>query len=174
MIRRVILIPCLCFFMLLFSFQASDAQQSRKESVSFRISASGLEVSDYKKVVLSIELDEFGSDYATRIGLSKKRIQTECQSRLSQGGMEPVFEFTRPEYLHVNLKVSLHAFSLLLQFSRPVLFQVGEIGYARYGAKTWQRHITGTHGGGPDYILHSLGFLLDTFLKDYLQANAPQ
>jgi len=160
--------------MFLFSFQGSYAQQSIKESVSFKISGSGLEVSDYKKVVLSVELDEFGSDYATKIGVSKKRIRTECQSRLSQAGLEPVFEFTRPEYLHVNVKVSLHAFSMLLQFSRPVLFQVGEVKYARYGAKTWQRQITGTHGGGPDYVIHCLGLLLDAFLKDYLQANAPQ
>jgi hypothetical protein len=174
MTKRVMLILCLSFVVLPFSFQASHAQQSKKESVSFRISGSGLEVSDYKKVVLSVELDEFGSDYATNIDLSTKRIRTECQSRLSKAGLEPVFEFTRPEYLYVNVKVSLHAFSLLLQFSRPVLFQVGEVEYERYCAKTWQRQITGTHGGGPEYILHCLGLLLDAFLKEYLQANAPQ
>lgn len=174
MIKRVMRILCLSFVTLLFCSQASYAQQGRKEFGSFRISGSGLEVSDYKKVVLSVDLDEFGSDYATNIDLSKKRIRTECQSRLSQAGLEPVSEFTRPEYLYVNIKVSLHAFSLLLQFSRPVTFQVGELEYARYGAKTWQRQITGTHGGGPDYVLHSLGLLLDAFLRDYLQANAPQ
>jgi hypothetical protein len=91
--------------------------------------------------------------------------------KISSSGLEPVFEFIRSEYLHVNLKVSLHAFSILLQFSRPVLFGVGEVEYARYGAKTWQKQITGTHGGGPDYILQSLGLLLDAFLRDYLKVN---
>ena len=174
MVKRVMLMLCLSFVMLLSSFQPSDAQQKRKESVPFRISRNGLEVSDYKKVVVSIELDEFGSDYATRINMGEKKIRSACKTQLSQAELEPVFEFTRPEYLHINLKVSLHAFSMILQFSRPVLFEVGEVGYARYGAKTWQRHITGTHGGGPDYILQCLDFLLDAFLKDYLQANAPQ
>jgi hypothetical protein len=173
MTKRVIPMVCLSFVMLLFSFQTTYPQQ-KKESVPFRISRSGLEVSEYKKVVLSIELDEFGSDYATRINLGEKRIRSACKTQLSRAGLEPVFEFTRPEYLHVSLKVSLHAFSLLLQFSRPVLFEVGEVGYARYGAKTWQRHIIGTHGGGPGYILECLDFLLDEFLKDYVQTNAPQ
>ena len=133
-----------------------------------------MEVSDYKKVVLSIERDDAGMDYLTKIRLTEESIRKECQSRLSQAGLEPVFEFTRPEYLHVNIKVSLHAFNVLVQFSRPALFQAGEVEYTKYGAKTWQRQVTGTHGGGPDYILYTLGVLLDAFLKDYLQANAPQ
>jgi hypothetical protein len=171
MAKRVLRMLLLSVVMLLFSFQVSLAQSNKPNPPAFKISRDGLEVSDYKKVVVSVELDEFGSDYAANIDLREKRIRAECQSRLKQAGLEPVFDFVRPEYLYVNIKVSLHAFSILLQFSRPVFFEAGGVQYARYGAKTWQRHITGTHGGGPDYILQCLGLLLDAFLKDYQQAN---
>jgi hypothetical protein len=172
--RRVILVLLLFFWTVALSFQPSHAQRKNVNSPRFKISENGLEVSDYKKLVVLTELDEYYDEKIDpgRIGLTKAMIRNECQSRLKEAGLNPTSEFSRPEYLSVNVKIRHRSYYILVQFNRPVQYQVKETQFMKYGANVWQKDLLGQHGYAPEYILERLDSVLEDFVTEYLKTNS--
>lgn len=168
MMRRIIpLTLALFLFTLLYRSGWLNAQ-SVNPLLDARGSMNGLEVSDHRKVRLSIE--KLPED-AMKMGLTEERIRTECESSLRHAGLEPVPPGGRSERLYVNINVVSSAFNIDLEFKRKVFFEVKETLYVDYGIATWSRGTTGMHGSNPEYIVQSLDGLLHEFLNEYLKAN---
>ena len=172
--KKIIFILALSLFIFTLGLQPSTAQPKKESHSRFKISKGGLEVSDYKKVVLLAELDEYYDDNteAGNIGLTEAMIRKECESRLGQAGLELLSKFNRPEYLSINVSIRFRSFYILIQFNRPVLYEAGDTQYTKYGAKTWQKGTLGQHGYRTEYILQALDELLRDFITVYLGANS--
>jgi len=172
--KKIIFVLTLSLFILLLGLQPSPAQTKKENDSRFKISKSGLEVSDYKKVVLLSEMDElYDENIGTgNIGFTEAMIRKECESRLREAGLELMSGFNRPEYLSINVSIRFRSFYVLIQFNRPSQYQVSGTQYMKYGAKTWQRWIFGQHGYTAEYIRETLGKLLEDFIDDYLKANS--
>jgi len=171
--RSIISILLTLLSVVTLGFEPSSAQVKRDSNPQFKISKKGLEVSDYKKVVLLIELEEYYDEDVGggKIGLTKEMLRAECESRLKQAGLEIMSGFNRPEYLYVNVNIRYRSFYILMQLNRPVLYRVKETEYMKYGAKTWQGILLGQHGYTPEYIMECLDKLLEDFINEYLKAN---
>ena len=172
--KKITFVLVLSLFIVPLGLQPSFAQTKKESDSRFKISKGGLEVSDYKKVILLTELDEiYDENIGTgNIGLTEAMIKKESESRLEQAGLELLSGFNRPEYLSINVSIRFRSFYILVQFNRPVLYQVGGTQYTKYGAKTWQKGTLGQHGYIKEYILETLNKLLGDFIDDYLKANS--
>jgi hypothetical protein len=172
--RRVILVLLLFFWTIALNLQPSNAQRKNVNGPRFKISGTGLEVSDYKKLVVLTELDEHYDEKIDtgKIGLTEAMIRTECESRLKEAGLNPTSKFSRPEYLSVNVKIRHRSYYILVQFNRPVQYQVEETQFMKYGANIWQKGLLGQHGYAPEYILERLDSVLDDFVGEYLKTNS--
>jgi len=172
--REMTLVLSLFFFVAAASTQTANAQARKDVSLQFKISRAGLEVTDYKKVALLTDIEEYYDENvgAGKIGLTDAMIRKECETRLGQVGLEPTSGFTRPEYLSVKVSIRYRSFYIAIQFCRPVSYAVEDTQFMKYGAVTWQRIFPGQHGYEPEYILESLGNLLDEFTREYLKANS--
>lgn len=172
--RKVVLVLFLFFWVIPLGFQPSHAQRKNVNSPRFKISENGLEVSDYKKLVLLTELDEHYEEKIDtgKIGLTEAMIRTKCESRLKEAGLEPTSKFSRPEYLSATVRIRHRSYYILIEFNRPVQYQVEETQFMKYGAKVWQKSLLGQHGYVPEYILEKLDSLLDDFLAEYLKTNS--
>ena len=172
--RRLILAILVSLITLATGLQTPGAQVRKEADLQFKISRTGLEAADYKKVVLLTEVDEYYDENlgAGKIGLTEAMIRKECESRLGQAGLEPTSGFTRPEYLSIKVSIKYRSFYIAAQFNRPVSYRVEEIQFTKYGAVAWQKIVHGQHAYGPDYILENLGDLLEEFTKEYLKANS--
>ena len=142
-----------------------------------RFSLGGLEVTDYKKVAIRIELYET-HESGKRIGLTKEKIRNECELRLRQAGLQPTEE-VRDEFLFISMTIlggRASAFSINVSFVRPALFMMGEKGETKYllrpDAVSWLRGTVGTAGGDPGFVTQQLDGLLDKFLNEYLKDNS--
>ncbi len=145
-----------------------------------RFSLGGLEVTDYKKVAIRIELYET-HESGKRIGLTKEKIRNECELRLRQAGLQPTEE-VRDEFLFISMTLlggRASAFSINVSFVRPALFMMGEKGETKYllrpDAVSWLRGTVGTAGtagGDPGFVTQQLDGLLDKFLNEYLKDNS--
>ncbi len=171
---KIVLILLFPLFSIIMTLQASTAQVKKDANLPFKISRTGLEATDYKKVVLLTEMDEYYDENlgVGKIGLAEAMIRKECESHLGEAGLEPVSGFARPEYLSVKVSVKYRSYFIVIQFNRPVSYQVDEAQFTKYGAITWQRTLLGQHGYTPEYILESLRVLLEEFTKEYLKANS--
>ena len=168
MMRRIIFLALALFLFTLLYRSGRLNAQNVNPLLDAKGSANGLEVSDYRKVRVSIE--KLPED-ARKIGLTEERIRTECELRLWQAGLESVPPSGRSERLYVNINVVSSAFNIDLEFKRKVFFEVKETLYVDYGITTWSWGTTGMHGGNPEYIVQSLDGLLHEFLNEYLKAN---
>ena len=110
-------------------------------------------------------------DNARSIGLTADRIQTKCESRLRQAGLNIVDESSHlPIFLYVSVNLFGNSFNIDLHFNRIVNYlSGGDKMYWKYAA-TWHTSMTGTSDNA-EYILQSLDGQLDKFLNDYLKAN---
>ena len=112
------------------------------------------------------------NDDAKEIGLTKDRVQNLIESRLrsariyKDGSAYLPITFTRP-YLYVNINVVGRAFSVSLEFKKPVTDEYEHAGLA----PTWDVSSTGTHGKDPRFIVSVLSELMDKFLVEYLRVN---
>jgi len=163
--KEINLILWVFLSLLLLNFQPRNAQGGESPFTSSTWSRGGLEVADSKKVMVLV--DDL-NEQAKKIGLQAGKIKTQCESRLKQAGLEA--SSYKPENLNINVNVIRYAFTIAVEFHRPVLFEVGEAWYKKR-AVTWCTGVTGTHKGNPEYILQALDGLLDQFLKEYLEAN---
>ncbi len=128
---------------------------------------SGLEVSDYRK--LRILVEDLPADTGVP-HLAKSMLQTKCETRLKQAGIEPASY--KEEYLSVKVEFVREAYAMTIRLVRPVLFKANDIVYRDPGARTWRRQIVGLHKGNTRYIFEGLDSLLDDFIADYLKANS--
>jgi len=172
--KRVILVLFLFSWIIALSFQPSYAQRKNVNSPRFKISENGLEVSDYKKLVLLTELDEHYDEKidTAKIGLTEAMIRAKCESRLKEAGLEPTSKFSRPEYLSVIVETRHRSYYILVQFNRPVQYQVEETQFMKYGVNIWQKGLLGQHGYAPEYILERLDTVLEDFVVEYLKVNS--
>ena len=128
---------------------------------------SGLEVSDYRRLRIYVEELPANTEVAC---LTKRELQTKCELRLRQAGIEPVAD--KDEYLSVKVDLVRGAYAMSVRLVRPILFRTNEIVYRKPGAGTWKREIVGYHGGNARYIIEGLDSLLDDFISEYLKANS--
>ncbi len=128
---------------------------------------SGLEVSDYRRLRIFVE-DLPGHTEVP--WLTKNKLQTKCEIRLKQAGIEPVAD--KDECLFVKVELVRGAYAMTLRLTRPVLFKTNERVYRKPGAGTWRRQIIGLHNGNARYILEGLESLFDDFISEYLKANS--
>jgi hypothetical protein len=172
--KRVILVLLLFFWTIALNLQPSNAQRKNVDSQRFKISRTGLEVSDYKKLVVLTKLDEHFDEKIDpgRIGLTEAMIRTQCESRLKEAGLNPTSEFSRPEYLSVNVQIRHRSYYILVQFNRPVQYQVEETQFMKYGVNIWQKGLLGQHGYAPEYVLERLDTVLGDFVVEYLKINS--
>lgn len=110
---------------------------------------------------------------AKRIGLTEAQLGSKVELRLVSAGLLPGNpRGSTDSYLYVRVVVVAEAFSCELQFRRSVEFVGAQnTRYSLPGASTWDRIMSGTHGGQAEYVVGVLDELLDQFLTDYLRAN---
>jgi hypothetical protein len=129
----------------------------------------GLEVADYRNVPLVIE--HLPED-AARIRLSDGRLINRTELRLRTGGLRPA-QHEGDHFLYLKVNVVSSAFTIDLEFKRPVSFTLADgRRYNKIGI-VWNATVTGTHANAPDYILNTLDTLLDRFIHEYQRANEP-
>ena len=172
--KKVILFFLVFFSLFLSHVPSADAQDVgrfwpdliRKSSTSL----SGLESSDYKRVKVVINFRETGSPFGEGF---KERIKARCDSRLRQAGFEPVAQKNTGEYLRVSFGLLSRTMAIDLDFMRLVAFSTEEKIFLAE-ASTWESGTFGTHGGKEETVFSSLDGRLDSFLKEYLEANSKQ
>jgi hypothetical protein len=163
--KKAILVLSLFFSIITFGFQLSNAQESTDLSLRAKESQNGLEIYNYKKVNVRIMgLDE----NAKRIGLTRERIQTKCELRLRQAGLDPAIRIT--PYLRISVSVVGSSFHLSMQLKRNIYFIANDNWYQILGA-TWSYEMNGEHGGAPESIMGAVEECLDKFLGEYLKTN---
>lgn len=135
--------------------------------VNAKESNNGLESPTRKKLNLLITLS---MKDAKGLYLTEERIQTKCELRLREAGINPDEKFLG-EYLAINIDVFKMVYVISIEFLRPVLFSVGETVYKQEIVPTWRTENFGTHGNDPEFIIQSLDSLLDKFLNEYLKVN---
>jgi hypothetical protein len=170
--KKLSLILWVSLSILALSFRPLTAQVRKGDDFPFGVSKIGLEVPDYKKVLLLVEFSEYVDEDTSKIGLTEEKIRSVCESRLKQAGLEPLSGFSRSEYLYINISVRYKAYYILLQFNRPVTYKADKTEYLKFGAKTWQKIALRHHQYNPENIIQVLNELLEDFLNDYLQANS--
>lgn len=104
---------------------------------------------------------------ATEIGLFEDDILTTVRSRL-RGARIYSSEAKHEPYLYVNVNVVGLSFNIRVELNKPVTDLETKL---IYPAPTWQRGTTGTHAKDSDYILQSIGMLMDKFIDEYLAVN---
>jgi hypothetical protein len=157
MTNNSVKIFCLFVFILAFSTNLFPQTYSRI----------GLEVAYPKKLdyiigVISTETEKFG--------LSKDTLKAVCEFNLKTKGIEPVANDSSKEFIFIGCAITGKMFSVNLQFKRIVEYKVGKRKYFMLGT-TWSQGWNGTHGGKVDYVLKGINDLLNSFLKDYIEAN---
>jgi hypothetical protein len=177
--KKAICILLLSFSFFVFNIQMPNAQD-RGQIFDFatwtlrsKASLNGLEVSDHKKVNLEVHLQIKDKDNS-QIGLTEKIIRTRCELRLRQAGLEPIpSRKIADEYLSVAVNVLSTAFMVSVRFCRSGIFDGGKTPYLIH-AVTWQKNFYGTHSNDPEFIMSGLDARLDSFINEYLMANAKQ
>ena len=167
--KKAILVISLFVFFMIINRELLNAQDFDNLAKKSKISLNGLEMSDYKKVRIMIEIQ----DKASKIGLTEERVRTRCESRLRQAGLQPVVSKDLKDLfdrLVIRIHVISNAFAVDTRFNRAILFEVEGTPYSMV-APTWYHSGTGTHSGNPEYIIQVLDQTLDLFLTDYLKAN---
>ena len=132
-------------------------------------SQNGLEAADYRNVCLKVEIQ--GKD-ENLLGLNAEEVRRICETRLQRAGFRAAGERQTGEYLLIALHSLSTSFSLSGEFRRPVVFAAGKTPLT-VKTGTWRRAIFGSHGQKPDFMVNAVEGLLDSFLKEYLEANAP-
>ena len=123
---------------------------------------------------------EFLSDGARKIGLTDERLRTVTELRLRKEGiailervdkmtLEEMKKFLRTPNIYVNASVAGNAFHVDLEIHEQVSLDRDKS--IECVATSWGRGVTGIHTNDPEYIISSLGELLDVFLNDYYKAN---
>lgn len=163
--KEALLILSLFLSLITATFRFSDAQESTDLSLHAKQSQYGLEIYHYKKVNIRIMgLDE----NAKRIGLTREQIQTECELRLRQAGLDSAIRIS--PYLRVSVGVVDRSFHLSMQLKRNIYFMANDNWYQTLGT-TWSYEMNGEHGGTPESIIGAVGECLEKFLDEYLKAN---
>ncbi len=163
--KKAMFVLSLFLSILALSVQLTEAQENINLSIRAKKSQYGLEIYSYKKVnILVMGLDEG----AKRLGLTREQIETRCDGRLRQGGLEPVIRIS--PYLKISVDVFGSCFHLSMQFMRNIYFTANDNWYEILGA-TWSCEMNGEHGGTPETIMNALDGCLDKFLNEYLKAN---
>jgi hypothetical protein len=132
------------------------------------IQPNGLEMSDYKKLGLDIEIV---SSYGTLLDLDKERVHLKCMSKFDQPGIKLIDPGQAEATLKVNISIEDFAYHVGLDFSRIVSYSVKKKGDFQVNGITWNKSITGTHQESAGIIMLALDELLDKFLKEYVKTN---
>ena len=151
----------LSVILLLWFWAIADAQSERW--------GSGLEVPNYKSLRVVVEQV---TKSAADIGLTEGRVRTGIELRLRQSGVQPISQYKSDEFLYTDIEVTGNVFTISLQFTRLVSYSVGRDETTITLGRTWQKKASGVHGRNPQKIIQGLDTLLDTFLNEYLKANA--
>ena len=110
-------------------------------------------------------------DADAELGLSEGRVETLVRSRLRGARIYysgPITTTSDVPVLTTTVYVSGQAFhieiGMLNRVSRTSINATGI-------AWTWSRHITGTHGKNPSFVLGAVSEVVDIFIDEYLRVN---
>ncbi len=137
------------------------------QEVIFSSSKNGLEVDRNEGIGIVINI----TDEAKKVRLTKTRLQTKCELRFRQAGINIDTKGLIPIFLYVDVTVYQLAFAVRLEFKRPMQFTVGKVEYWQPEAATWTDGAVGIHGNNPEFIVGSVDERLDNFLNAFLEAN---
>ncbi|MEJ2050286.1 MAG: hypothetical protein P8Y60_10700 [Calditrichota bacterium] len=132
------------------------------------IQPSGLEMSDYKKLGLDIEIV---SSYGTLLNLDRERAYLKCKTKFDQFSITLIDPELAEATLKVNINIEDFAYHVGLDFSRMVSYSVKKKGDFHVYGITWHRSTTGTHQESAGVIMLALDELLDNFLEEYVKTN---
>ena len=115
---------------------------------------------------LTVLVEKLSED-ATKIGLTKGKIQTTAELILRREGIVIGNSITDP-CIYIKITVIGSAYSIRAEIREgatltriPIFFTV----------TTWYAESTGTHGGNSSHIIVALQERLDGFVNDYYKAN---
>ena len=125
---------------------------------------------------IGIEVRELSED-AIKLGLNIDRIRTFTELRLRREGIKINTE--SPFDLYIEVKIVETAFSINLKIYEYVflvrdyfeIFKDETLPITAFLATTWISGSLGVHGKDTEFILTSLGGLIDEFLNNYYKAN---
>lgn len=151
----------LSVILLLWFWAIADAQSERW--------GSGLEVPNYKSLRVVVEqLPKSAAD----TGLTEDRVRTGIELRLRQSGIQPISQYKSDAFLYTDIEVIGNVFTISLQFTRLVSYSASRDETTIILGRTWQKKASGIHRRNAQEIVQVLDTLLDTFLNEYLKANA--
>ena len=110
-------------------------------------------------------VENLGED-AKEIRLTKSLIVASAESRLRSAHIYTAKP--NESYLYINVNVSGTAFNITITFKKTLHDHVSS--FDGFGV-TWNRIVTGTHGGNGMNVLPLIGMLMDEFLVEYLRVN---
>jgi len=166
----LLFIPVILAFLLQFgvlSVAVGSDQRSEDVFLNTSPSRSGLEVSDYRKLKIRVEPLPANNEVT---GLTQRKLQTACEARLKQAGIEPVDQ--KDECLYIKVDSVREAYTISIRLSRTILFRKDGTVYEKPEGATWQKNIIGLHRGNVRYVFGGLDSLLDDFISEYLKANS--
>jgi hypothetical protein len=147
------------------------APQTTEDQVTARIDKESLWVSNYKDLIVSIDVQD-----DSKLGITEDDVRTKVELRLRQAGIRP--HPTAAEGLKVGasgwvlvvVKTFESAFSFQIEFGRSVSWILPNGSPARQLAFLWFRDRLGI-GHDRAFVLSAVGDEMDKFLNAYLKAN---
>ncbi|MDE0166063.1 MAG: hypothetical protein OXL36_13305 [Bryobacterales bacterium] len=103
-------------------------------------------------------------------GVTAEAVRAAAAGRLRKAGIyEPDVTKTGPAYLLIDIKLSGRFYVVGIEYHKPLRDEYGHQGVAG----TWSSLTVGAIGvgPGPSKPLELIGWLLDGFVREYLQAN---
>lgn len=147
----------------------AEAQTPRPQEVN----ADSSDVLAEQKGVLVV-VEDLSKD-ADKIGLTDSRIQTAVELKLRQSGIKVLTKQEHQEilshpYLYINVNVFQEAFSIDVEHREVVQLTRGKKPTV-FGASIWRKGATGMVRSDPEYVVSSVGRLVDNYCNDFLKAN---
>ena len=105
---------------------------------------------------------------ATKIGVTKTRIETAVRSRLRGARIYTDSSRGSPFFLSIIVFVRGAAYSIELELNKTLLDPISSTAFP---TPTWGREHWDTHGGNRGYIMALVGEFMDEFIDAYLRVN---
>jgi len=100
--------------------------------------------------------------------LINHEIRADIERRLVANRIYDANPTTRSAFLRVGISVHQYAFSIYVQYFKPVEDAISGISDS---ATTWQDGNYGTHNNDPDFILNAMFNLVEGFIANYRRVN---
>ena len=146
----------------IFRYFANDSNFIHHEIIEHELS--GLKNDSLNNFQILVEVVAENS-----LGITDKYLEDITTMALFANGIKPMEDNTN--YLYIKFTTIGSAFNLGIHFKRSTFSIINRKKYRFYGAVTWSKAFTGTHGQNKMFITDSLRELIDKFSIAYIKAN---